>query len=112
MKMIVVIIAIVLMLAGGAFAVMKTMQIGFFAPDSETDDKSAEAGVEGPQAPKLAMLRTVPMDALLIPIFRGGKAVTSIQISLELEAASADNEAKITKLLPRLSDAFLRDLYS
>jgi len=35
-----------------------------------------------------------------------------VMINLKLEVQGADNEEKVTKLLPRLSDAFLRDLYA
>ena len=55
--------------------------------------------------------RIIEFDPLYLPIFRGDKVAATIQIQFRLEAQGEENEAKIIKLLPRLNDAFLRDLY-
>ena len=51
------------------------------------------------------------MDVLVIPIFQGEKVAATVQIQLKLEAANVESASEIARLLPRLSDAFLRDLY-
>ena len=48
---------------------------------------------------------------LYLPIFRGDKVAATIQVQFRLQTMGEENEARITKLLPRLNDAFLRDLY-
>ena len=65
MKKIVIAIAAFIMLAGASVSVMKTMEIGPFAPV----DGAAEA--EPPPPP--ADPTTVEMEPLIIPIFHGDK---------------------------------------
>lgn len=101
MKKLVIALAIVIMIAGGAVATLKTMQIGIFAPQ--------EGAVEEvkPAEPS----KFIDMDPLVIPIYQGNRVVSVIQIHLKLEALGDDNEKVVKHLLPRLHDAFLRDLY-
>ncbi len=56
--------------------------------------------------------RFVEMDLLLIPIFSGDRVVTTIQIQVKLETMGTEREEQINKVLPRISDLFLRDLYA
>ncbi len=51
------------------------------------------------------------MDVLVIPILQGEKVVATVQMQLDLEAASVENQFEIARLSPRLDDAFLRHLY-
>ena len=37
---------------------------------------------------------------------------TTIQIQVKLETTGGENETKLIRMMPRLSDAFLRDLYA
>lgn len=95
-------VAVILMIAGGAIGIMKQMEWGPFAPRQEVS--APETPVETP--------RFIDMDPLVIPIFAEDRVVAAIQIQLKLEAMGAANEAQVTRILPRLSDAFLRELYS
>lgn len=104
MKKLVIAFAFILMIAGGTISVLKWLEIGPFAPNGEVDVVDQVDPGEPP--------RFIDMDPLSIPIFQGDKVAATIQIQFMLEAVGADNEAKITRLLPRLGDAFLRDLYS
>jgi flagellar basal body-associated protein FliL len=114
MKKLVIIIAVVLMLTGGIISVLKTMEIGPFA--SATDEDAAQNDEEGEgderSTPKREPPRFVDMEPLIITIFQDQKVATTIQITVKLETTGAKNEAAINKLLPRLGDAYLRDLYA
>ncbi len=96
--------AAILMLAGAAIGVLAWLGIG---PFGDGDAVEVEATETTPGEP----LRFVTMDALVIPIFQGEKVAATVQIQLKLEAANVEGASEIARLLPRLNDAFLRDLY-
>lgn len=96
-------VAVILMIAGGAVGIMKQLEWGPFAPHAEQDALPA-AAVEQP--------RFIDMDPLVIPIFAEDRVVAAIQIQLKLETMGAANETYLNKLKPRISDAFLRELYA
>ncbi|MHA1597197.1 MAG: hypothetical protein ACTSV1_00600 [Alphaproteobacteria bacterium] len=106
MKKIVIAFSILLMLSGGAVSVMKWMEIGPFEPVDEralTEENAAttdEATID------------IPLDPLIIPVFSGDQVVATVMIGVKLQVIGSDNEEAVTKILPRLSDGFLRDLYS
>ncbi len=91
-----------LMLAGATISVLKWLGIGPFGDPAEV-----EATGTTPDEP----LHFVTMDVLVIPIFQGEKVAATVQIQLKLEATNLENASEIARLLPRLNDAFLRDLY-
>ncbi len=102
MKKLVIAVAIMLMLAGATISVLKWLGIGPFGDPAEV-----EATGTTPDEP----LHFVTMDVLVIPIFQGDKVTATVQIQLKLEAADVESASEIARLLPRLNDAFLRDLY-
>ena len=104
MKKIVIAIAAFIMLAGASVSVMKTMEIGPFAPV----DGVAEA--EPPPPP--ADPTTVEMEPLIIPIFHGDKIATTLQMEIHLETTVGEAEEKVRKYLPKVGDMFMRDLYA
>ncbi len=95
-------VAIILMIAGGAVGIMKQLEWGPFAPRAEQE--ASVAAVEQP--------RFIDMDPLVIPIFTEDRVVAAIQIQLKLETMGAANEAHLNSIKPRISDAFLRELYA
>ena len=103
MKKFVIVFAILLMLSGGSIGIMKTLEVGPFA---KTEGEAAETAVlnEPP--------RFIEMGLLLIPIFTGDRVATTIQLQIKLETMGAERESKINKLMPRINDAFLSDLYA
>ena len=108
MKKLVIIIAILMMVIGGTVSVMKAMDLGPFAP-------AAVAGGEGRAAPRQAQdepPRFVDVEPLNIPVFHGDRVAATIQIQLKLEAIGEENEEEIIRLLPRITDAFLRDMHA
>ena len=102
MKKLVIAVAIMLMLAGATISMLKWLGIGPFGDPAEV-----EATGTTPDEP----LHFVTMDVLVIPIFQGEKVAATVQIQLKLEATNLENASEIARLLPRLNDAFLRDLY-
>ncbi len=101
MKKIGIIIAIIMIIAGGAVGVLKWQQIWPFAPKGEVVKEAPP-----PEPP-----RFVEMDLLIIPVFSGDKVAATFQIQFKLETVGEENEKKIMELMPRLNDIFLRDLY-
>ena len=84
---------------------MKALKIGPFA----------EATVEVvDQAPaiKLEPPRFVSIDPLVIPVFIGNQVAAQIQVTVKLETTGAENEQKVMKLLPQLSNRLYQDLYA
>jgi len=104
-KKIVIVFSVLLMLSGAAISVMKWLQVGPFADVPEEDVLAAPAV---PDVPPVA----IEMEDLVIPIFAEDRVAATVMIKLHLETVGPDNEDKVTKLLPRISDAFLRDLYA
>lgn len=106
MKKLIIAFAVVLMLSGASVSFMKFMQLGPFA------SKEAEQASQPVAVKPLATPRFVDMEPLVVSIFDGDKLATNIQITLKLETLSDAHAAQIRGKLPRISDAFLRDLHS
>ena len=107
MKKLIVIFAVLLMLGGGIISVLKVFEIGPFAP--APDDASAEGGLEeGPMEPP----RFVDVEQMQIPVFVGDRVATTIQIQVKLETTGLENVSKLSRMMPRINDAFLRHLYA
>ncbi len=103
-RVIAITVAVVLMLVGGAIGIMKQLELGPFAPVAE------EVAVETETPPELP--RFLDMDPLVIPVFAGDEVAGTIQILVKLETMGGENETYLQSIMPRLNDAFLRDLYS
>ncbi|MHC8509507.1 MAG: flagellar basal body-associated FliL family protein [Rhodospirillales bacterium] len=52
------------------------------------------------------------MEPLLIPLVQKGGVAAIVQITLKLETRGDENAAEISRLMPRLKDAFFNDMYS
>lgn len=104
MKKLVIAFSLLMVIAGGTISVLKWLGIGPFANIAAGDVD------EGTSAPEPA--RYVDMDPLVITIFQGNKVAATIQIQVKLEARGEKNEKTIYKIMPRLSDAFFKDLHA
>ena len=108
-RMLVIVIAMIIMLAGGAVTVVQQMELGPFASkvttEEDADGKKKEAlkSIEPP--------RFIAMEPLLIPLFQGDNVAATVQIKIQIET-TADREPQLNKQLPRLKDAYIRDLHS
>lgn len=103
-KKIVIIFSIFLMLSGGTISVLKWLQIGPFAPETEDEMKAEEDVADEPPV-------AIAMDDLYISILIEDRVAATVMIKLNVEVIGQENEDKVNKLLPRLSDAFFKDLY-
>ena len=110
MKKLVIILAVLIMVAGATVSVMKTMGLGPFAPKPV-----AEGAGDGTTASKQSQEdppRFIDVEPLNIPVFHEDRVAATVQIQLKLEAIGEENEEQIIRLLPRISDAFLRDMHA
>jgi flagellar basal body-associated protein FliL len=105
MKKLTIILAVVVALAGATVSVLQWLQIGPFAP--KTEDAGSAAAAKPAEPP-----RYIDLPPLVVPVFQGDAVVANIQVSLKVEANGAAGEDKIQKIMPRLNDALLRDLYA
>ncbi len=104
MKKLTIAFAVLMMLTGVTVSIMKSMGIGPFANSGSEDQEVAAAPSEPP--------RFMDMAPLVISVFHGDKVATTIHIQLKLEIIGSEKEAKISRMMPRLNDAFLRDLHA
>ncbi|MGA0394625.1 MAG: hypothetical protein ACO3MW_11265 [Rhodospirillales bacterium] len=103
MKKLVIAFVAIILIAGGTFGALKFLKLGPFA------DKSAqEANKPKPIEPP----RFIDMPQLNVPIFAQDKVAGTVLIQLKLETVGTANEAKVNRILPRLNDAFLRELHT
>jgi len=104
-KKIVIIFSVLLMLTGGTVSVLKWLQIGPFAVVTEEDLKAQEEAT--PDEPPIE----IEMDDLYISILAEDSVAATVMIKLKVDVIGKTNEEEVTKVLPRLSDAFFKDLY-
>ena len=111
-KLLIIILAVCILAAGAGVTVMQQMKLGPFAQEIElTPEEKAAAAAAAARKKALAPPRYVSMEPLLIPIFRGDIVAATIQIQVQLETR-AESEAVINKQMPRLKDAYIRDLHA
>lgn len=103
-KIVLIVFAFLLSSTGVTIGVMKWLQMGPFA-----EKKKEEAVVKAapPVEPKF-----LDMDPLVISLFDADKLAGTIQIVVKLETSSDANSILIQKQMPRLNDAFLRELHA
>ena len=99
-KKIIIIFAILLMIGGGTISVLKWLQIGPFSNKVE-EEKITQ--VEPPI--------DIKMDKLSIPIFAEDRVAATILIELKVQVLGVENQQALIKQLPRLTDAFFKELY-
>ena len=104
MKKLTIAFAVLMMLTGVTISIMKAQGIGPFATTDTGEPQEPDYSNEPP--------RFMDMAPLVISVFHGDKVATTIHIQLKLEILGEDNETKISRMMPRLNDAFLRDLHA
>lgn len=104
-KKLIVLLLILMIIGGATFGVLQYMEIGPFAiPESEKTEQKADEGFGEPPV-------FIDVEALLIPVFQGDRVISTIQISVKLELKK-DNQEEVNRMLPKIHDALLRDLYT
>ncbi len=111
-KVLIIALAVVILLAGGAVTLMQQMELGPFEKEVElTPEQKAAIAAEIARKKSLEPPRYVDLEPLLIPIFKGDTVVATIQLQIQIETRKG-NQSKITKQMPRLKDAYIRDLHA
>ena len=100
MKKLILIVVLLLLLAGGGGGAYWW----FFMRGG---DPAAE---EAPPPPEPAVF--VEMEPLTIPVIRGGAVAKYVLLKLSLEVEDAGAQQEVEERMPRLKDAFLRDLHA
>jgi flagellar basal body-associated protein FliL len=103
MKNMLIILAAIMILAGGAVSTLKFLKMGPFA------EKPA---VEVEEVEEEAKSIFIDMEPILIPIFQGDTVAAKIQIQIKLETKSKDNAIKIQRLMPKISNIFITDMHA
>jgi len=101
-RILIIVVAGLIVLAGGAIAIMQQLEIGPFAAKQE---------VEAEPAVKVDPVRFVSMDLMVVPIIQNDRVISTIQIEIQLETTQS-REQKLIKQMPKLTDAFVTDLRS
>lgn len=112
MKKIIIIVVVILLLAGGGAAAF------FFLQQEETSTAAGEAGdvgqdQEGAQleAKKTDDPNYLNMENLAIPIIRNRRIEKHVILKVSLEMMDEDTLEFAKPYMPRLKDAFIKDLY-
>lgn len=103
MKKLIIAFLAIFLVAGGTVAALKFLKMGPFAGPDEKVEKKAKP-IEPP--------RFVEIPQLNVPLFADDKVAGAVLIQLKLETIGPGNEAKVNRVLPRLNDAFLRELHT
>jgi flagellar basal body-associated protein FliL len=64
------------------------------------------------QSRKLPETAYVQLDPLAAPVIGGGKVRYNVMLTLSLEVGDQSHKASVTRLMPRLRDAMLMELYA
>lgn len=99
MKKIILIVVILLVLGGGGFAVWKFMLSG---------EKAGMTAAEQQAAPPVY----VELDPFIIQVIRGNGVVKYLSLSIKLEVAGPEAEAKVKTMMPYLRDAYFTRLHT
>ena len=111
-KVIIIALAVLILLAGGAVTLLQQLELGPFEQKVElTPEQERAIAAEIARKKALEPPRYVDLEPLLVPIFKGDVVVATIQLQIQIETKKS-NVSKITKQMPRLKDAYIRDLHA
>lgn len=104
MKRLLTIIFFLCLLIGALISAMKWLEIGPFKQDPRL--KKAKAVVAKPDTTVF-----VDMEPLALPIFQGNRVAATVQIQIKLETTGQKKADQVKKMMPVITDAFIRDLH-
>ena len=111
-KVIIIALAVLILLAGGAVTLLQQLELGPFEQKvALTPEQERAIAAEIARKKALEPPRYVDLEPLLVPIFKGDVVVATIQLQIQIETKKSD-VSKITKQMPRLKDAYIRDLHA
>ncbi|GAB6053644.1 hypothetical protein JCM17960_24640 [Magnetospira thiophila] len=106
MKILAIVLAALIVLAGGTFAVASWMGYDLLAlimGDEQPAPQEEQAPVMEP--------KYVDLEPLMVPLIEGDRMVATVAVEIKFECMGDANEATLKRLAPKISDGFLRDLY-
>ncbi|MFN0042618.1 MAG: flagellar basal body-associated protein FliL [Alphaproteobacteria bacterium] len=77
-------------------------------------EKSSEHGKksDGQGGTNVPLTNFVPLEPFVVPIIRNGQLQRHVTLSITIEAKDQDAKGKVEASMPRLRDAFARDLHA
>jgi len=115
MKMIVIIIAALAILCGGGAGVyFMFMQPAEAAATDVVEDSHKQAKADHGKDDGhggLSSMHFVELSPLVLPIIDENGASQVVSMIVALEVSSAEDAGMVTKMTPRLKDAYLQDMY-
>jgi flagellar basal body-associated protein FliL len=101
MKLIVILVVVVVLLAGGGGGV-------YFFRDALFGGESAPKKAD---IAKTADILFVDLESLTVAVIRNSRVEKHVVLQVSLEVPDEATRANVSKALPRLKDAFIKDLY-
>ena len=106
MKKIIVILAALFILVGGAVATLKWLGLGPFE-NSETAETE-----EAPDKDPGMQTIFVDMEPIMVQLLKGNAVAMTVEVQVKIETVGEDIAVFLSRQLPKISDAFVRDLYA
>jgi len=103
MKKLMVSIAALLILLGGAVSVLKFLKMGPFQ-----DEDVVEVVEKEPEVKSIF----IDMEPILIPVFQGNQVAAKIQIQIKLETKDKEKAIRIQRIMPKIANVFITDLHA
>jgi len=103
MKKMLIILAALMILAGGAVSALKFLKMGPFVEIPVVKVKKVK---------EEAKSIFIDMEPILIPVFQGNQVAAKIQIQIKLETKETAKAIKIQRLMPKISNLFITDLHA
>lgn len=92
------------MLVGATIGLLQFLESGPFKPKKGDIKKVKEKKV-------IDTTVFIDMEPLAIPVFQGNRVAATVQIQIKLETNNLDKAERIKKMMPIITDAFVRDLH-
>jgi flagellar basal body-associated protein FliL len=103
--------AAVLLLAGGGGGLYASGMLGGgAAPEQTAEEKAAEEAARQEAARGTGVF--VQLDPMTAPIMVDGRLRRQVAITFSLEVRDNETRGEVARILPRLRDAMLQDLYA
>ena len=105
MKKIMIILAALILLTAASVAALKWLELGPFeiTESSDVEDEIKQK----PRVPNMV----VDMETIQFPLVQYGAVGVTAQVQIKFETEGLENANFLKRIMPKIQDAFLRDLY-
>tara|TARA_A100001011_G_scaffold366786_1_gene419628 strand:+ start:93 stop:545 length:453 start_codon:yes stop_codon:yes gene_type:complete len=104
LKKIVLIVTALLILTGGTFAAMKWLGVGPFNEHLDAENEAQKKLTE--------KVIFIEMEPLIVPVFKKSSAAATKKIQIKLATRGQMRAKFIKQRMPKINDAFVRDLHA